>query len=313
MVPHKKPDLSIVIPVFNEEENVTPLYYQLRTVLHTLAQRSEILFVDDGSKDQTVAHINTLVQQDPTVHLIRLRKHFGKADALSAGFSLAQGRVIITLDGDLQDDPQEIPRFIEKIHQGYDLVSGWKYHRKDSLSKILPSRIFNSFVRFVTGLRIHDCNCGYKAYRSEVTETLHIYGELHRYIPVLAHWNGFKVGEIKVTHHPRRHGTSKYGISRIFKGFIDLISVTYLTTYMEKPLHFFGIIGGFFFTIGFVLGTYLTYLWYLDITIWNRPLLLFATLLMILGVQTFFTGFIGEMIVNIHRKEHPTVEMKIKN
>ncbi|MBI4141500.1 glycosyltransferase [Candidatus Woesearchaeota archaeon] len=308
----KQPDLSMIIPVYNEEKSIRPLYAQLRNVLYTLPHTSEIIFVDDGSKDDTAEFVQALNLRDKKVKLVQLRKRFGKATALTAGFREAQGKIIITMDGDLQDDPSEIPRFIDKIHQGYDLVSGWKYHRKDPLSKTVPSIIFNSLARAITGVRIHDFNCGYKAYTQQTARTLNIYGEMHRYIPAIAHRNGFKIGEIKVMHHPRKHGKSKYGTMRVFKGFIDLLTVAYLSTYMEKPLHLFGMVGGLIFSTGFAAGLYLTYLWWIEVTIWNRPLPIFATLLMIVGIQFIFTGFIGEMIVSLTRDKNKEVENKIK-
>lgn len=306
-------DISIVIPVFNEEKNIEPLYAALKSALYSLPFKNEIIFVDDGSKDATAEKAEILSLKDQSVRLVQLRKNFGKADALSAGFQEAKGKIIITMDGDLQDDPQEIPRFVQKINEGYDLVSGWKFRRHDPLSKTLPSKIFNKLARMLTGIRIHDMNCGYKAYTRELAKSVRVYGELHRYIPVLAHWNGYKVGEIKVLHHARKHGKSKYGVSRIIKGLIDLITVTYLTTYMEKPLHLFGLMGGALFLSGLASGLYLTYLWSINVIIWNRPLLMLTVLLMVLGVQFFFTGFIGEMIVSFNKKNEAEVASKIKS
>jgi len=306
------PAISIVIPVLNEEKNIQQLHLALRRVLITLPFTNETLFVDDGSRDNTANIISRIALTDRTVRLIRLRTHFGKADALAAGFREANGKIVITMDGDLQDDPQEIPRFIEKINQGYDLVCGWKYHRKDPISKTLPSKLFNKLVRIITGVRVHDSNCGYKAYTNELAKSLKIYGELHRYIPVLAHWKGYKVCEIKVTHHPRKHGKSKYGFSRMLKGFIDLITVSYLTTYLETPLQLFGLVGGALFSVGFIIGLYLTYLWSIDVIIWNRPLPLFSTLLIITGVQLFFTGLIGEMIVRFNSDKEGSIDKKIR-
>jgi len=304
-------NISIIIPVYNEQKNIIPLYQQLKQTLSLLPHSHEIIFIDDGSKDNTAQTIQTLTLKNPTIKLIQLRKHFGKADALSAGFRHARGDIIITMDGDLQDDPQEIPRFLDKINQGYDLVSGWKYHRKDPITKTIPSLIFNALIRVVTGIKIHDSNCGYKAYTKETAKTLSIYGELHRYIPSIAQHKGFKITEIKVIHHPRKHGKSKYGITRVFKGFIDLLTITYLNLYMEKPLHLFGLAGGILFSLGFSAGLYLTYLWYIDIAIWNRPLPLLSVLLMVVGIQFLFTGFIGEMIVNFNRNKE-TEEQKIR-
>lgn len=300
------PEVSVVIPVKNEEANVRPLVAVLRQVLQRFDY--EIIFVDDGSTDNTLKTI--LSEKKPDVTVVQLRRNFGKAIALQTGFSRASGRYVITMDGDLQDDPSEIPRFLAKLNEGYDLVSGWKIRRKDPLSKTLPSKVFNVLTSAVTGVKLHDFNCGFKAYRGEVTKALHLYGELHRYIPALAHWKGFRVAEISVNHHPRKHGRSKYGVSRLFKGLFDLITVRYLTHYSDRPLHLFGSIGLLLFSFGFVAGIYLTYLWYVDVVIWNRPLLILSVLLMILGVQFFFFGLIAEMIAtsqkvgDVVRKEY---------
>lgn len=303
-------DISIVIPVYNEQKNVDLLYWQLKRVLYTLPLKSEIIFVDDGSKDQTAQKIQLITLKDSKVKLLQLRKNFGKSDALSAGFNEAEGNIIITMDGDLQDDPQEIPRFIEKMNQGYDLVSGWKYHRKDPLTKTLPSKIFNKMARMITGIRIHDMNCGYKAYTRELAKTVKVYGELHRYIPALAQWGGFRVGEIKVTHHPRKYGKSKYGVSRIIKGLLDLITIKYITTYLKRPLHFFGTVGIIGISAGAVMGLALAYLNLVYNTVILRPALFLAILLILMGLQLFSTGLIAEMIT--HTRSDQT-ESKIKN
>ena len=289
--------LSVVIPVKNEQDSVLPLIASLQTVLRNYSY--EIIFVDDGSTDNTLNAI--LSQKQPSIKVVQLRRNFGKAVALQAGFSRVAGKYVITMDGDLQDDPLEIPRFVAKLDEGYDLVSGWKIRRKDPLSKTVPSRIFNILTSMATGVKLHDFNCGFKAYRQEVVKSLNLYGELHRYIPALAYWKGFKVVEIPVRHHPRKHGKSKYGFSRLFKGFFDLITVRYLTHYSDRPLHFFGAVGMVLYAAGFVAGLYLTYLWYLDIVIWNRPLLILSVLLMILGVQFFFFGLLAEMIATKNR------------
>ena len=289
--------LSVVIPVKNEQDSVLPLIASLQTVLRNYSY--EIIFVDDGSTDNTLNAI--LSQKQPSIKVVQLRRNFGKAVALQAGFSRVAGKYVITMDGDLQDDPLEIPRFVAKLDEGYDLVSGWKIRRKDPLSKTVPSRIFNILTSMATGVKLHDFNCGFKAYRQEVVKSLNLYGELHRYIPALAYWQGFKVVEIPVRHHPRKHGKSKYGFSRLFKGFFDLITVRYLTHYSDRPLHFFGAVGMVLYAAGFVAGLYLPYLWYLDIVIWNRPLLILSVLLMILGVQFFFFGLLAEMIATKNR------------
>ena len=229
--------ISVVIPVHNEQATVEPL---CRALQQALPAGHEILFVDDGSTDRTWDEI-AKVHQPGTVRGLRFRRNFGKTIALQAGFAAARGDIIFTMDGDLQDDPQEIPRFLAKLDEGYDLVSGWKKVRRDPLSKVGPSRLFNATVRAVTGLKLHDVNCGFKAYRAEVAKNLRLQGEFHRFTPLLAHAMGFRVGELIVTHHPRRHGRSHYGFTRLFKGFLDLGTVLLLTRYGDRPSHGFGL------------------------------------------------------------------------
>ncbi len=291
-------EISIVIPILDERENVAALYQKLTTTLISMnVKEYEIVFVDDGSQDGTFEVLETLYTQDKKVKVIRFRRNFGKSAALSAGFAAAHGEVIITLDGDLQDDPTEIPRFLEKMREGYDLVSGWKYPRYDPLSKTLPSRVFNFAVRLTTGLKLHDFNCGFKAYSHEVIKEFRLYGELHRYTPVLAHQKGFRVTEIKVTHHPRRFGRSKYGFRRFARGFFDLLTVLFLGAYTWRPLHLFGWAGMGTFSLGGLINLYLTFLWFKDQgPIGNRPLLMLGVLLMIVGLQFFSMGLLAEMI-----------------
>ena len=294
-------ELSIVIPVHNEEKNVEELHEKLITVLSSLKKNHEIIFVDDGSTDNTFEVLRNLYnsQHDGVLKVIRFRRNFGKSAALSAGFKLADGNIIITMDGDLQDDPTEIPNFIEKRNEDYDLIVGWKFNRKDPLSKKIPSKIFNKLTSTLSGLSLHDFDCGFKTYRKEVVKNLRIYGELHRYIPALVHWMGYRVGEIKVKHHPRRFGKTKYGASRLIKGFLDLITVTFLTRYIKRPLHLFGALGLLSSFVSFILGLYLLYVKYgLGLKIGDRPLLLLVILLVILGIQLISIGLLGEMIVS---------------
>ena len=294
-------ELSIVIPVHNEEKNVEELHEKLITVLSSLKKNHEIIFVDDGSTDNTFEVLRNLYnsQHDGVLKVIRFRRNFGKSAALSAGFKLADGNIIITMDGDLQDDPTEIPNFIEKRNEDYDLIVGWKFNRKDPLSKKIPSKIFNKLTSTLSGLSLHDFDCGFKTYRKEVVKNLRIYGELHRYIPALVHWMGYRVGEIKVKHHPRRFGKTKYGASRLIKGFLDLITVTFLTQYTKRPLHLFGVLGLSSSFVSFILGLYLLYVKYgLGLKIGDRPLLLLVILLVILGIQLISIGLLGEMIVS---------------
>jgi glycosyltransferase involved in cell wall biosynthesis len=296
-------DLSIVIPLYNEEENVEPLYDQLKAALEGVGRKYEIIIVDDGSTDGSFDVLKRLHRGEERLKVIRFRRNFGKAAALAAGFEAAEGEVVITMDGDLQDDPQEIPRFLQKLEEGFDLVSGWKKQRRDPFSKRWPSRVFNWTVSFLTGLRLHDLNCGFKAYRREVIQELQtrLYGGLHRYIPVLAYARGYRVGEITVAHRPRQRGHSKYGWERFLRGFLDLLTVILLTRYTTRPLHFFGGTGVLVFLAGLGINLYLTVLWFLHHRpIGTRPLLLLGVLLMLLGVQLISMGLLGEMVVRTY-------------
>jgi glycosyltransferase involved in cell wall biosynthesis len=291
------PDLTILIPVLDEAESVGELAARVAAVTEVLGLSFEIVFVDDGSADGTSDRVREAHRLDSRVKLVRLRRNFGKAAALCAGFDHCRGRVVITMDGDLQDDPDEIPRLLEALERrDLDLVSGWKRRRNDPASKRYPSWLFNWVTRCVAQVELHDFNCGFKAYRREVLEQVSIYGELHRYIPVLASRRGFKVGEIEVRHHARRHGSSKYGWDRLYKGLLDLITVLFITKYTRRPLHLFGGLGLLFLGLGFAVNLYLAILWFLGEPLSNRPLLLFGVLLMVLGFQILTTGLLGEMI-----------------
>lgn len=294
----KDPYISIVIPSFNEEKNVRELFNELRDVLKSLKKPFEIIFVNDGSTDNTQKELELIHKLDPkNLRILELKRRYGKAPTLRMGFKNARGELVITLDSDLQDNPKEIPRFLEKLNQGYDLVSGWKKDRKDSFSKKMYSKIFNIFVKWYFGVELHDFNSGFKAYRQEVVKRLNIYGELHRYIPILAHFEGYKIAEIVVSHRRRGSGNSKYGMSRIFHGFFDLITIIFLTKYRARPLHFFGYIGLFIFTIGFFISLYLTGVKLFEHqSIGQRPLLLFGVMMMILGVQVGIVGVVAEQI-----------------
>jgi len=289
------PDLSIIIPACNEEENLVELYKRLRSVLSKLDLKYEVIFVDDGSSDNTFSKIKSI--QDNRIRLIRFQRNYGKAAALSCGFRKSRGEFVITMDGDLQDDPKEIPRFLEKLKE-FDMVSGWKSKRRDPISKQLPSKIFNSLTRCITGVKINDFNCGYKGYRSDVVKNISLYGELHRYIPVLAYWKGYTIGEIDVEHHPRVHGKSKYGFERLLRGFLDLITVMFLMLYKKKPLHIFGGIGLILGFVGLLISGYLLVLWSTGMKIGDRPLLMLGILLSVIGVQFVSIGLIGELITN---------------
>src|SRR2546425_4164 len=293
--------ISVVVPVMNEEQSIKPLFEKLSTQLNSLGQNYEVIFVDDGSTDKTFAELKKLHDEHPgIVRIIRFRRNFGKTPALVAGFSHCRGEIVFTMDGDLQDDPQEIPRFLEKLDEGYDLVSGWKYPRLDPISKTFPSRVFNGLVSTMTGVHLHDINNGFKAYRREVIEDTHLklYGEFHRFVPVMAHWRGFSVTEIKVRHHPRQYGVSKFGARRFARGLIDLMNVLFLTTFLRTPLRFFAPLGFWTFLLGVLVDGFVvvrSYLFTHD-PIRNHPLLFVGILLMIFGVNFILTGLQSEMV-----------------
>ena len=292
-----KPDLSVIIPILNERDNLPELYHELTLVLSDLNRTYEIVVVDDGSTDGSLEWCRKLASMSPHVVLVELRRNFGKATALQAGFQVARGDTIITMDGDLQDDVKEVPHFLEALEAGLDLVSGWKQNRQDPLNKTLPSRFFNAVTAFLTGIPLRDFNCGFKAYRREVIQNLNLYGELHRYIPVLAHAKGFRVGEIPVDHHPRRHGKSKYSVERFLRGAFDLLTTLFLCGFQRRPLHLFGLIGLVFLFVGFTIDAYLAFLWLTGIAyIGNRPLLMLGTLLIIVGIQMLIFGLLAELI-----------------
>jgi glycosyltransferase involved in cell wall biosynthesis len=292
--------ISVVVPVYNERENVMPLADELLPVMRDLPQSCEIIFVDDGSRDGTAALLDDLAAREPEVCVVRLRRNFGKAEALMAGFNVASGDVLITIDGDLQDDPREIPRMLAELDKGFDLVSGWKWNRQDPVSKRWPSKIFNGVTRKVSGVPLHDLNCGFKAYRSEVVESLALAGDQYRYIPVLAAYEGFAVGELAVNHRPREHGSTKYGFERYARGFLDLLTITFLGRYRHRPMHLFGGLGVIAFLIGIAISLYLTVLWILGHGIGERPLLLLGILLILVGMQFLTIGLVSEMIQRHH-------------
>ncbi len=300
--------LSVIIPLLNEEESLSPLTNEIRKALKPVNISYEIIFVDDGSTDKSLKIIKEICRTDKRFKFISFRKNYGKSAALQMGFKNATGDVVITMDADLQDDPNEISNLIKKLEEGegYDLVSGWKKVRHDPFIKKVSSRFFNYVTRIISGIKIHDFNCGLKAYRKEVTENIKVYGELHRYVPMLADWQGFKVTELPVKHHPRRYGVTKFGVSRFFKGFIDLITVTFATRYIKRPMHLFGFLGALSFFIGIIVNGYLTFIWIAGIPLSNRPLLFLGILLIIVGVQFFSVGLLGELFVNnfVDEKEY---------
>jgi glycosyltransferase involved in cell wall biosynthesis len=291
---------SVVIPVYDEEGSLPELAARLLPVLKEACGDSfEIIFIDDGSRDASWACIKDLHARHPEhVRAVRHRRNFGKAAALAQGFKVARGRRIITMDADLQDQPEEIPRFFEALDGGVDMVSGWKKNRQDPLDKTFPSKVFNFFVRATTRLKLHDINCGFKAYRSEVAKGLKLYGEMHRFIPILADADGFSVGEVVVEHKPRAHGHSKYGVTRIIKGFLDLLTTLVLTRYLRRPAHFFGGIGLLVGVVGMGILTYLSVGWFLGYKgIGTRPLFFFGILGTLLSAQLISLGLIAELVL----------------
>ena len=298
--------LTVVIPVFNEAGALETLHERLCGVLDKSGEDCEIIFVDDGSDDGGPGVLDRISARDERVTVLTFRRNYGKSAALDAGFRHASGDTIITIDADLQDDPSEIPRLLAKLDEGFDAVSGWKKLRNDPIDKTLPSGIFNWFVRRVSGLDIHDFNCGFKAYRRESVEGLRLYGELHRFIPAILHWNGFTMAEIDVTHHPRTTGKSKYGVSRVFSGAFDLMTVLLIARFRSRPLHFFGYIAVVLGTIGALMLVYLFALSVLAIDPMRpRPMLYAAMLLVLASVNLIGTGLLGELMKSLQLSSQP--------
>jgi dolichol-phosphate mannosyltransferase len=294
--------ISVVVPVHDEERSVEPLYDELRAALDPLTEPWEAVFVDDGSTDGSFAALTRLHSAAPNVRVVRLRRNFGKAAALAAGFRQSTGETIVTIDADLQDDPAEIPRLLAKLDEGFDLVSGWKTQRRDPIRRRIPSKVFNSVVGRVSGVRLHDLNCGLKAYRAEVVRNLRIYGELHRFLPVLAHDRGYRVAELPVNHRPREHGKSRYGMERYVRGFLDFLTVWFMGRYRHRPLHLFGGLGLAMGAIGTTLLVYLTILKLSGEPIGQRPLLTLGVLLVVVGLQFFSLGLLSELITSHHEE-----------
>ena len=295
--------ISIVVPAYNEEESLGPLFEEIEAVARTQHLEIETLFVDDGSTDGTWKAIRALAEKHAAVQGVCLRRNFGKAAALSAGFRAARGDLLLTMDADLQDDPREIPNFLKEIALGFDVVSGWKRVRFDPWHKVWPSRIFNWMISWLTGVTLHDHNCGMKCFRAQVFREVRLYGELHRFIPVLAQARGFKVAEIPIQHRPRRFGRSKYGVRRFAKGFLDLLTVKFLTGFGQRPSHFLGGIGLFAFLAGNAGLAYLAVTWVINaiapgsyLPLHERPMLLYALAALLLGAQMLSLGFLAELI-----------------
>lgn len=292
--------LSVIIPVFNEEQSLEPFYKEVMKVLKN--RDYELLFVDDGSTDRSLDILKKLKDKNKAVRIFSFRKNQGKAEALTLGFQRAKGDYVVTLDADLQDDPWEIEKLEKKIHEGWDLVSGWRKNRKDGVAKIISSKLFNSISSFFWGLKVNDLNCGLKLYSNEAAKSLNLYGGMHRFIPLLLHEQGFRVTEVVVVHHERKYGISKYGLSKIFKDLPDIFTMLFLSRYSKKPFHFFGTVGGILLFLGIAISIYMTVLRFQGESIGNRPLLLLGMLLILIGLQIFFTGFLADLLLHTTQK-----------
>ncbi len=289
--------ISFIIPVLNESESLEQLYSEI--IQNVKPHEHEIIFVDDGSTDNSLETMKQLAKRDNKVKIISFRRNFGKAAALQNGFNIANGEIVFTMDADLQDNPNDLQNFLKKIDEGYDLVSGWKKKRLDPINKRLPSKFFNAITSSFFGIKLHDFNCGYKAYRKEVIKDVDLYGELHRYIPVLAHTKGYRIAELAVQHRERKHGKSKYGFERYMRGFLDLLSVGMVTMFRSSPLYLFGTWGAFFVISGSVISLYLTIMKiFFQMSLTNRPLLFLGVLLILVGMQFFSIGLVSELIVS---------------
>ncbi len=299
--------ISVVVPLRDEERTVALLYDEVRAALEPLARPWEVVYVDDGSTDGSWAALTLLHAAHENIRVVRLRRNFGKATALQAGFAEAAGNVIVTMDADLQDDPAEIPRLLAKLDEGFDLVSGWKTRRRDPLSRRIVSKIFNGVTGWLSGVHLHDMNCGLKAYRAEAVQGLRLYGELHRFIPVLAHHRGFRVAELAVNHRAREHGRSRYGLERYVRGFLDLLTVSFLGRYRTRPLHLFGGLGLLLGSLGSGVLLYMAAIKLGGEAIGGRPLLVLGVLLVVVGLQFFSLGLIAEMVTRQH-EERTSVE-----
>ena len=305
-------ELSLVVPVYNEEESLTTLYDEIVAVAQTLDAEIELIFVDDGSTDSSWAIIAALAERDSRVIGVRFRRNFGKADALDVGFRTATKPIVMTLDADLQDDPKEIPDFLKLLDSGYDVVSGWKKKRHDPWHKVLPSRVFNAMVSRLTGVKLHDHNCGMKCYRREIFDEITLYGELHRFVPALAAARGFKVGEKVVEHRARKFGVSKYGFNRFIKGFLDLLTVKFVTSYGQRPQHLLGTIGLTSFAVGAVTMCWMAIHWILaripclglaEYHLGGRPAVVYSAALLLLGAQFLSVGVVAELVVSYQNRK----------
>ncbi|MBE0411087.1 MAG: glycosyltransferase family 2 protein [Anaerolineales bacterium] len=300
----EKPAVSIVIPIFNEAKSLESLVEGLKRLLESLDQTCEVILVDDGSTDGSVGLLREFYEDDPRFRIVLFRRNFGQSAAFSAGFAYARGDIIVTMDGDLQNDPADIPLLLQKIEAGYDIASGWRVCRRDNwLVRKLPSKIANWLISAVTGVKLHDYGCSLKAYRREVLELTKLYGEMHRFIPALASWVGVTVAEVPVNHYARRYGKSKYGISRTIRVFLDLLTVKFLLDYATRPIQIFGFFGLLSFSAGMVLGVYLSVLrLFYGQPLADRPILLLVVLLVVIGVQLIIMGLLGELVVRTYHE-----------
>ncbi len=300
-----KIDFSFVIPAKNEEKSLEILTKEIQSTVKKLGKKYEIIFIDDGSTDNTFKVLKKIHKDKKNLKVVRLRGNWGKSVALKTGFQRAKGNLVFTLDADLQDDPKEIPNFVKKINEGYDLVSGWKRKRHDSVHTVILSRILNNFlIPRLTGVRLHDINCGFKAYKNDVIKSLNLYGELYRFIPIFVAKNNYRIAEIEINHRARKYGNSKYGITKNIRGLLDLITIVYLTKYLKRPGHFFGTGGMVFLSIGFLIGLYITYLRITTGGIaFHLPLLILGLLLMVVGAQLITTGLVAEMLTNFNQEK----------
>ena len=303
--------ISVVVPVFNEEESLPELTHWISRVMNTHGFSYEVILINDGSTDRSWEVIQKLSESNTHLKGLNFTRNYGKSAALDAGFKRTVGDVVITMDADLQDSPEEIPELYEMIIGGLDVVSGWKKERHDPISKTIPSKFFNGVTRWISGIQLHDFNCGLKAYRNKVVKNIHVYGEMHRYIPLLAKWNGFpKIGEKVVQHQARKYGYSKFGLERFLNGFLDLISVSFVHRYKKKPMHFFGLLGTLSFLTGFIITCWLIFEKIYGLSqgfkvreVVDQPLFFLALVAIIIGVQLFVTGFIAELMTSNQAKE----------
>jgi len=311
---NRDPDVSVVIPVFNEGENILLLHRALSSVLKGIDQEAEVIFIDDGSSDDTLSHLRTISEKDPSVKVLALSRNFGQTAALSAGIDFSKGKIIILMDGDLQNDPEDILPLLQKIEEGYDVVSGWRKDRKDAfLSRRLPSVVANKLIAFVGGGHLHDYGCTLKAYRRDILKNIRLYGEMHRFIPIYAQWIGARVSEIPVRHHPRTHGSSKYGLNRVFKVILDLMVVKFLLSYSQKPIYVFGGLGFVMILGAFFSGVYAIYLKFFRGTSFIlTPLPLLCVLLAVLGSLSILMGFLAEILTRTYYESQgkPTYQIK---